>query len=158
MEKTTLNDAIKNSQIIEAIRNELPEVAVGQKGLQSPSCYSYNQAVIIPNMASDNYYKIIDKIQTSQAICIEIMGKTSGEACTKIYNILNSSNSGLVAKCTVLENTDTVCLYRDDNRSIYVRRKTGFVSMLRISSTTDPNLKLKLEPYTGNTENFTLIG
>ena len=38
MEKLYLNEAIKDTQVIEAIRNQLPEAASGKKGLQSSFC------------------------------------------------------------------------------------------------------------------------
>ena len=158
MEKIYLSDAIKEAQTIEIIRNQLPEAAIGEKGLQSSFCYSYNQAVVIPNGEEKKYYKIIDSIQKSHAVCMESIGKAGENTCVKIYNILNSSAKGIIAKCTEIEASDTIFLYRDDAGSLYVYRGGPFVSMLRIVTTTDSSLKLKLEKYNGNTENFTLIG
>ncbi len=158
VEKIHLSDAIKEAQIIEIIRNQLPETTIGNKGLQSSFCYSYNQAVIIPNGSEKSYYRIIDSIQKSHAICIEIMGKAGENTCAKIYNIINSNAKGIIDKCTELEPSDTILLYRDGSGSLYVYRGGPFVSMLRIVTTTDPSLELKLEQYDGNTENFTLIG
>ena len=158
MEKVYLRDAIKEVQTIEIIRNQLPEAAIGKKGLQSSFCYSYNQAVVIPNGTEKSYYKIIDSLQTSHAICMEIMGKAEENTCVKIYNILNSLAKGLIAKCTEIEPSNTILLYKDDADSLYVYRGGPFVSMLKIVTTTDSSLKLKLEQYNGNTENFTLIG
>lgn len=57
MEKIYLSDAIKEAQTIEIIRNQLPEAAIGKKGLQSSFCYSYNQAVVIPNGEEKNIIK-----------------------------------------------------------------------------------------------------
>lgn len=158
MEKVYLSDAIKEAQTIEIIRNQLPEAAIGKKGLQSSFCYSYNQAIVIPNGAEKSYYKIIDSIQKSHAISIEIMGKAGEDTCAKIYNIINSAAKGILAKCTEIEANNTILLYVDDAGSFYVYRGGPFVSMLRIVTTTDSSLKLKLEQYNGNIENFTLIG
>lgn len=158
MEKLYLNEAIKDTQVIEAIRNQLPEAASGKKGLQSSFCYSYNQAIVIPNGTEKSYYKIIDSIQISHAICIEIMGKAGENTCAKIYNILNSAAKGIIAKCTEIEPSDTILLYIDDAGSLYVYRGGPFVSMLRIVTTTDSSLKLKLETYNGEVKQFTLVG
>ena len=158
MEKIYLSDAIKEAQTIEIIRNQLPETTIGKKGLQSSFCYSYNQAVVIPNGEEKNYYKIIDSIQKSHAISIEIMGKAGEDTCAKIYNIINSAAKGVLAKCTEIEANNTILLYVDDAGSLYVYRGGPFVSMLRIVTTTDSSLKLKLETYNGEVKQFTLIG
>lgn len=158
MEKIYLSDAIKETQTIEIIRNQLPETTIGKKGLQSSFCYSYNQAVVIPNGEEKNYYKIIDSIQKSHAICVEIMGKAGENTCAKIYNIINSNAKGIIAKCTEIEANSTILLYVDDAGSLYVYRGGPFVSMLRIVTTTDSSLKLKLETYNGEVKQFTLIG
>lgn len=158
MEKIYLSDAIKEAQTIEIIRNQLPETTIGKKGLQSSFCYSYNQAVVIPNGEEKNYYKIIDSIQKSHAICVEIMGKAGENTCAKIYNIINSNAKGIIAKCTEIEANSTILLYVDDAGSLYVYRGGPFVSMLRIVTTTDSSLKLKLETYNGEVKQFTLIG
>lgn len=158
MEKIYLNEAIKDTQVIEAIRNQLPEVTIEKKGVQSSFSYSYNQAIVIPNGTEKSYYKIIDSIQKSHAISIEIMGKAGEDTCAKIYNIINSAAKGILAKCTEIEANNTILLYVDNAGSFYVYRGGPFVSMLRIVTTTDSSLKLKLEQYNGNIENFTLIG
>lgn len=159
METIDFNEVIRDPGTISVVGGLLPTASLNNIGMITPSIYCKLQSLVIPNNAKDEYYKVVDILKVSQSVTLEVSGTSSADSINLRAVFINSSTKGLTG--AILEkdgDSNTVSFYVDTtNKKIYIRRKAGFVSSVRIIATTDDSVELFMDVYSGPIEDLTLV-
>ena len=131
----------------------MPLATLENKGLLSQSLFGIIQQKEIPNATGDEYYRIINNINSY--VILEINGVSSSNAELIRVAIMLSSSKGFVGYVLSKNKEDTVCSFYIDetSHSVFIRRRFGILSTVKVISG-EWNAELIMTKYSGDTSNF----
>ena len=144
---------IKKADLAQVVAELMPLATLENKGLLSQSLFGIIQQKEIPNATGDEYYRIINNINSY--VILEINGVSSSNAELIRVAIMLSSSKGFIGYVLSKNKEDTVCSFYIDetSHSVFIRRRYGILSTVKVISG-EWNAELIMTKYLGDTSNF----